>query len=491
MTSHCNTDDKTFNLVDDPWILVTMLDGTEQELSLREVCHQLDNIRAISGESPAQAYAVLRIIIIVAWRACLEHVEDVFWDNPSRWWLENLNNPRWLEDLFIDGYLDAWKERFALISSNTPFMQVADLETTNGTRLGIRRLIAEAESDQFTVRAGKALDMLSYPEAARWLIALHAYDYSGIKPGAVGDPRVKGGKGYPIGTGWAGNTGGVVLHGTNLAQTILLNFPPLEDIDPEEDLPSWEREPVTSAAREEEYPDGPADLLTWQSRRVRLINDENAKGITEVIVTNGDRIEIANQFSDHMTAYRWSKNKSTKTNSVFYPRAHAAERTIWKSLEPLLIHSSKAQKPDESDKVPQTVQRLRRFTMDNEFDKTVGVELVGMVYGTQPAVIYNSIHATLAMNLQLLADSDEVTAHTVIYVAQKTVDATVHLGQFSGMLHQAQGKNYSFDAEPTDSILFTLQPEFERWLVKITGSSDFGGVGVVFWGCWCGVLAVL
>ncbi|NYN06610.1 type I-E CRISPR-associated protein Cse1/CasA, partial [Salmonella enterica subsp. enterica serovar Typhimurium] len=67
---------------------------------------------------------------------------------------------------------------------------------------------------------------LSFAEAARWLVHTQAYDYSGIKPGVEGDPRVKGGKGYPIGTGWSGMTGGTVIRGTTLLETLLLNSTP-------------------------------------------------------------------------------------------------------------------------------------------------------------------------------------------------------------------------------------------------------------------------
>ena len=41
------------------------------------------------------------------------------------------------------------------------------------------------------MRAEKTLKSLSYAEAARRLVTIQAYDYSGIKSGAVGDPRVR------------------------------------------------------------------------------------------------------------------------------------------------------------------------------------------------------------------------------------------------------------------------------------------------------------
>ena len=123
------------------------------------------------------------------------------------------------------------------------------------------------------MRAGNARDSLSYGEAARWLVYAQAYDYSGIKSGAVGDSRVKGGKGYPIGTGWTGMTGGVLVVGENLLDTLILNTCS-SALTNSQDRPVWERQPDGPDTREKvgenAYPQGPSDLLTWQSRRIRL-----------------------------------------------------------------------------------------------------------------------------------------------------------------------------------------------------------------------------
>lgn len=56
----------------------------------------------------------------------------------------------------------------------------------------------------FTTRSGADLKSMTFAEAARWVVHCQAYDPSGIKSGAVGDAQVKGGRGYPIGTGWCG-----------------------------------------------------------------------------------------------------------------------------------------------------------------------------------------------------------------------------------------------------------------------------------------------
>ena len=91
-------------------------------------------------------------------------------------------------------------------------------------------------------------ERLSFAEAARWVVHAHAYDTSGIKTGAVGDPRVKGGKVYPLGVAWAGTLGGVFVEGENLRETLLLNLVAFDTdnlrIDPDEDRPAWRRPPA-------------------------------------------------------------------------------------------------------------------------------------------------------------------------------------------------------------------------------------------------------
>ncbi|WIK64367.1 type I-E CRISPR-associated protein Cse1/CasA [Gleimia hominis] len=477
--------ENSFNLVDEPWIPVRMRDGTNKILSLRDTFANSGQITRIQGDSPTQNYAVLRVLLAIIWRA---HLTDPDFtqvlsdrDEYTGWWFDNLEDPQWLNSSPINDYLDRWHERFELIHSPKPFMQVNDLQTTSGKTLGIARIIPKAEKDQFTMRDGQKREALSLPEAARWLIALQAYDYSGIKPGAVGDPRVKGGKGYPIGTGWTGTTGGVVLHGRCLAQTFILNLPVnlMADDKRELDLPPWERTPDTSAPRDVQRPLGPVDILTWQVRRVRLVVENNE--VVRVLVTNGDRVETANEFNDPMTAYRWSKNKSKKNNDVYYPRTHAEERTVWRSLDPLLVFSNKQPKPEQANQIPQTINWLRSIQERGEhLEQNIGVELVGVVYGTQSAVIENTIHAELEMKLQLLMSNNADIIFHLLEAAQAAQDAAIAVGQFGGRLKQALGDDYQFDPSLTERVLYDAEPDFKNWLGSISNTTNIDQA----WGQW-------
>lgn len=468
----------SFNLVDDPWVSCQMRDGTMRLLSLQGIFENLQTIRKIAGESPQQDYAVLRVILAIFWRTH-QHL-GLHNDYPEDWWVDLFEQVDKEEFVIpIREYLTQWKDRFHLIHPAHPFMQAPTLETSKGSHSGVQRLIPEAELDYFTLRAGQGREILSFDEATRWLIALHAWDYSGIKPGALGDPRVKGGKGYPIGRGWAGNTGGIVIHGEHLGQTLLLNtvpsslFPSRQEAL--QDAPVWERETQTAAPRDTENPAGPCDVLTWQSRRVRLFTD--GASITGALVCNGDRIEVRNQFSDPMTSYRYSKNQSKKgTPSVFFAKTHAEERTLWRGVEALLIQETeddqvKGGEPDRRSLTISQISNLRDNALIPD-DQIIRVELVGFVYGPQDSVIFESIHEVIPFKFITFLHEYSTQAHYIVIGARQAVNAAINLGQFAGFLKEAAGGTSEPVPEATRGVLHELEGDFKRWLLTFTTDTD-------------------
>ena len=104
----------------------------------------------------------------------------------------------------------------------------------------------------------------------------------------MGDPRVKGGKGYPIGVGWAGWCGLIFARGNTLRETLLLNLD--LHLNVRADSASWER-PPHDVTTDDEHPEplGPADIMTWQSRRVALLRDDRGM-VVDAVIANGDPI---------------------------------------------------------------------------------------------------------------------------------------------------------------------------------------------------------
>jgi CRISPR system Cascade subunit CasA len=431
-------------------------------------------VAGIRGDSPTQDYAVLRVLLAVFWRAH-RHEATV---GPGRTfdeeeWRENA----WFAateggaDQAVLDYLDQHADRFDLLHPTQPFMQVADLRTSKDSSSPIARIIPEAESGYFTMRAGAGLDSLSLDEAARWVIHTQAYDYSGIKSGAVGDERVKNNKGYPIGTGWTGMTGGTTILGDTLRETLVLNTSPSVFRRSENDLPVWEREPDGPAERPVSVPTGPSDLATWQSRRIRLFPEDGK--IVAVLVSNGDRIPDAgaNVFGDPMTPYRFSSNKSTKTQDIYYPRPYSPERLMWRSLEPLIAIDGDVDlgRNVKLGRRPETLEALAaaRSAGLAESQKVLTIRLTSASYGPQASSAATTVDAYLDIPRALLAEEAGPVRQAVLNTASATLGAAVKLGTFSGRLLLAAGGEYAFQSLPTDAVLAELEPDFRDWLAAL------------------------
>ena len=358
-------------------------------------------------------------------------------------------------------------------------MQVADLDTTKATRQSVSRILPDAEHDYFTMRTHKGRQSLAFDEAARWLIHTQAYDYSGIKSGAIGDPRVKGGKGYPIGTGWAGMTGGTVIRGRSLLETLLLNTTPqvLSD-EAVVDLPVWEREADTAAQRNDRagklasppapQPQGAADLATWQSRRIRLFTEGDR--VTAVLVSNGDPIPDAgkNVFGDPMTPYRFSKNQTKKGQLAFYAKPYDAQRTMWRSLDALLVSESDAgfTGGEHAPKRPENLVNFSNIARSQRTQEIADVSIVSMEYGAQSSSVGTVVTGTIGLPLSLLQDDKTSRVHRqyVRDAADVTRNAAISLGWFVGQLAVAAGGEYVFDADAADRLYTVLEPLFINWL---------------------------
>ncbi|MGJ4169779.1 type I-E CRISPR-associated protein Cse1/CasA [Corynebacterium jeikeium] len=472
---------ESFSLLDQPWILTMLTDGSTAELSLREIFDGSHSIASIRGDSPVQDAAIYRLLLAMYWCAYREELDlapseelDMAEWIPERLEAATENQP----DDTVLGYLDRYADRFDLLDAKKPFMQVADLHTSKNATSDVRRIVPDFDDDYFTLRAGDGAISLTFAEAARWLVYIQAYDYSGIKSGAVGDPRVKGGKGFPIGTGWTGAITATIILGSNLPETLALNTT-AKVLQAEGDRPVWEREPDTSAQRLDPankdgiYPKGPAEILTWQSRRIRLFPENGL--ITQVLVSNGDRIPNANANvkDDPMTPYRYSKNKSKKGLDVYYPKPLDAQRTMWRSLEPLIaletdpVYDEKNRAPER----PRTIDQLA-YLKENEVDlpETLDVSMSSVQYGSNSSVVDISISTRIELPLELLPKSAVAERQAVLNLAAATSQAGTMLGSFAGQLFQAAGGDYEFQPAATDTLLAELEPKFSEWMKTLQNS---------------------
>lgn len=179
----------------------------------------------------------------------------------------------------------------------------------------------------------------------------------------MGDERVKKGKGYSIGTGWVGAQGGVYVEGETLFSTLMLNTLAIGEAgeeseeaqvtgiitaSPKLDLPVWEREEQPVGQRSDIYPHGLADMLTWQSRRVRLIDSGNS--VIGVVLCQGDKVGVTvkklslsksavinGYLREPMGSWRFSEDETKALGNIAYmPRIHDPSRAMWRGMTSLL-----------------------------------------------------------------------------------------------------------------------------------------------------------
>lgn len=468
-----------FNLVENPWVRVQFLNGEIKDLSLREVFELSPQIRRLAHDNALIDTSVLAVLEAIFMRAIVLSFEDLDeLPDTSRWLKKMMGAPEANLQLIFD-YLDQpkIKNRFNLFDEEAPFMQVAGLTVSSGDSKDVsERLIFDSKYDYFSMRAGKKKNSLSKAESAQYLISCHAYAYAGMLPKGIGDTRKANPNGCipPMGTGWFGNTGKVILHGDSLWETFLLNLPIKEvfseDDEAPEDLPVWEHEPDTAAPRNLEMtiPTGPCDVLTWQSRRVLLILSED--GIVQrVIIANGDKIsdrfiDGANRF-DPWTGYRFSKNQSSKTEKVFMPLHHSSDATVWRGAEALVILRDNS---EYANYKPETVSQMGRYFKD----KKVIVQLVGAVYGKNNSIFETAIDESLTMELALISNEKHSVQDVVLESIRKSMDAAEAVGQYAGNLLVAAGKKYESRGSAKESLLNKLETAFRIWLANVSTSQD-------------------
>lgn len=470
----------TFDLLTEPWIRVMTVDDEVREVGLLELFQSAERIARLSGDLPTQDVAILRLCLAIMHRA-VEGPTDI--DH----WYEIFTDPQaTLETVSL--YLEDHRERFDLRDPVKPFFQVADLRTKSGEFKGIEAVLQDVPASEkfFTLRRGKGLETMSWAEAARWLVACHAYDISGIHSGAVGDPRVKGGRGYGIGTGWAGQLGIVYVVGSTLWETLLYNLVArdhdgsgLTDWDLARDLPPWEREPddQTTADVDGISPTGPVNTYTWQSRRIRL---HGAESVTGVLVCQGDRITPQNrQTVEPMTAWRYSKPQSDKHKAdVYMPQKFSAQQVMWRGLRALLpqIAGETPRRSGGSGAAMLPAGTLSWFSqLAQEFEELSAhqliypVSILTMEYGSNEAVFDDLVVDEIALPLSALTGDPQLIL--AIKVALDATTETAYLvGRFAANIAQAAGaepdKAGAIRDESRREFLYELEPEFREWLAQ-------------------------
>ena len=480
-----------YNLLDEPWIPIRLLDGTITNVGLLELVERTSDIADLACELPTQNIAIQRLILAIAYRVATPSNEQEW----ARQWNEGAPTDRMIE------YLEEWRDRFYLFGGRYPFMQVADLRTEKDAVSGLEKIIADVPNREqfFTTRHGKALAKISAAEAARWLIHVQAYDPSGIRSGAVGDPKVEAGKGYTIGPSWCGHLGIVWLKGENLDESLVLNLVPSDSGNLRGVTAStqwggctWEESEPETAERGDysllnssgtPRPISIPRLLTWHSRRVRLFGD--ASGVTGVVLALGDKLtpQQMQQYEPlSLWCYSMSKSKKLKQD-VYMPRKFEAGRALWRNLPGVLPEAAKIdgadkQKKDEFFPSPTLSfhYAFEESLVKAEYPKRMCIQAIGVTYGPHETTFEDIYFDELTLSIALMrADRPELAAQVDRQV-RNTEEVAKILGVFSANLACAAGESGDGAGngarERTKQHFYArVDDPFRHWLANIDEDS--------------------
>ena len=450
-----------FNLLDEPWIRVLKSDCSEQEVSITEVLFHAHEYLDLSGDTPEQDMAVLRLLLAVLhtiFSRVNENGEDEEIDTKpqaiKRW--KNL----WMKGQFsvqvISDYLQQVHERFWLFHERYPFWQIP--EAAVGTEYTAAKLNGELSESGNKVRlfpqcSGSKKQKMTYAQAARWLLYVNAYDDTSAKPK---------GKGLPSpGVGWPGKLGLIAAVGENLFETLMLNLTFLKDgreLWEGEDKPVWETEPSKAERREIAVPDNPAELLTLQSRRLLLKREHDM--VTGYYLLGGDFFEKEMAYAEQMTVWKMTADK-------YSPRRHDPSRQMWRDFGTIFV------KRDANVHNPGIVMWYDVIAKQMNWSQNVvrKFRIVSVQYGDKDFFVNDTFRDSLTFHADLLLQMNEVWQEGILEEIDKCEKVAQNIGMFSMNLAKAVGVS-SNPGKAKEQFYSRIDQTFREWLRDISPEKD-------------------
>ena len=257
----------SLDLTREPWIPCATDDGVRQ-FSLSDVLTEAHNIREIIGETPPVTIALHRLLLAVIHRTYRGPKDAHAW--------ADMYEAGKFDAEKIRSYFAAHPDRFDLFHEKYPFYQTASMRNyVSEERMGHLYLEVKSNSTLFN-HSCKPSDYSASPaESARLLLVIQAFDTAGLKTGEVGPAFSKS---TPL-----IQAAVALVRGASLFETIMLNLHQYDANDAvpfpfsyEKDIPAWENQ--EEVKKEDRWPNGLVDLLTWQSRRMALEPTQHEDG---------------------------------------------------------------------------------------------------------------------------------------------------------------------------------------------------------------------
>ena len=427
-----------FNLLDEPWILVTKQDGSKQQQSLLEVFQNAHLIKRISGETETQNVSILRLCLSILHTVVRRYdingnkliVKDKY-DAIDRWaeWWEMKQFP--IE--IITDYLENWRDHFYLFSEDHPFYQdsvvgmelkadykkVTDrnsIQKVANNYLSCGKLVGYLSESGNKKRLFRAENQqsISYAEAARWLVNFMNVDDKSIK------------KPTPKVCGSLGEIGCVYAEEDTLYETLMFNLT-MDKLQGDDEIPCWEG----SQRIGENHIQPIIGLAQWYTLQVRRVYLDHKNG--RVIGFKAKAGDCFNEVPLFEPMTSWKKEKKGGVAQIS-PRKHRSEIAFWRNLSLLLTESEENGRPGIIDWL---VELKAEGYIDS--DKYLTFSTVGLEYGTMISSIKNSFSDSVGMAAILLEDKSEAQRLCVLQQIDITKEFANRFAELSEDVFLASG----------------------------------------------------
>jgi CRISPR system Cascade subunit CasA len=314
-----------FNLAENSWIPCLMRETNEtKDLSLFEVLSKAQDIKEIVDNSPLIVVALHRLLLAILHR----NFGPENYDEWKNLWKQECWNAETLRAYFAKN-----KDRFNLFDEERPFYQYPNVTKKDGNEadiLPIETLMQEKATGNNATLFDHSFEAGSKSVlpavAARYLVARHSFSFAG----GVSFP-------FNFSNGLLVSGFSVLATGKNLFETLALNLVIYDRRNKpfstkSNDAPFWERSELIQASERDRTgisANGYLDYLTWQSRRIRLVFDEETQTIKGCQLQQNFKLSEEPKIFDPFKVYVAGENG-------FYPMGLREDKSLWRNSHTLL-----------------------------------------------------------------------------------------------------------------------------------------------------------
>lgn len=469
--------ERAFNLIDEPWILVRDAECEVKTVSLKDALLSAHTFTGLAGETKTQDFAVFRLMLAVVYTVFSRYdssgnERDPDDDLMDQW--EEIWQAGKLPEAPIQRYLDEWHDRFWLFDEQYPFYQtnaVKEKSKPLSTSKMNGALFQSANKARLFMDSSSDNRSLTFPEAARWLLHLICFDDIAAK-----HPTPK--------KAWCSKLSLIALTGSNLFETLMLNYRADYDTDRGVESPSWEIDySKTDYNREISIPDNQAALLTLRSRHVYLIRKSDR--VSQYYLAGGEWFEADAVFDEQMTL--WSGKQEKKDSvPVFYPKRYDRSKHIWQEFASICALSNTEKDSANLFRPAGVIEWQKKLIEKKIIDRNYHIKVctASVIYDFNQATslpVIDSVSDTLSFHAALLEDVGYAWRTRIIDEigkCDKAASYVYHLYkhlQFAGGRRDKDGKeSQSGETDAKQEFYARIDRTFRLWLDELNPDYDFG-----------------